>query len=173
MPEEELELLEPDSRFPSGTWTGFFLQYWIPGRHKTDAQLTFNNGQLSGAGSDWVGQYTIEGTYDAATGQCQWIKRYLGRHYVSYRGVNEGRGIWGVWELPQLMGLFVDRGGFHIWPEGADYGSESDEAEQALLAVMRKEFGNRALRVIRVVVVGGFVLATLYILGRLLWQAGR
>jgi hypothetical protein len=47
------------------------------------------------------------------------------------------------------LGVFLDRGGFNIWPEGADTGSESDEVEQALLEVMQKQFGNRAVRTIR------------------------
>ena len=31
-PTENLEV-EPDERFPSGPWTGFFLQPILPGRH--------------------------------------------------------------------------------------------------------------------------------------------
>jgi hypothetical protein len=140
--------LETDPRFPSGPWTGFFLQYWMPGRHVTNLQLTCSRGQLSGEGSDWVGAYSISGAYDVRTGQCQWTKQYVGRHSIAYKGVNEGRGIWGVWELKQLWGLFTDRGGFHIWPEGAEVGDESDEAERALMEVMRQQFGNRSLRLV-------------------------
>ena len=146
--EQELEDLEQDPRFPSGAWTGFFLQYWMPGRHTTNLQLTCRDGQLTGVGRDWVGQYTITGSYDLDSGQCEWIKKYVGRHSIAYKGVNEGRGIWGVYELKQLWGLFTDRGGFHIWPEGTDSGMESDEVEKALLTVMRKESGNRALRIV-------------------------
>src|SRR5579871_3130443 len=113
MVEQVLADLEHDSRFPSGPWTGFFLQYWMPGRHKTNLHLTCQGGQLTGTGQDWVGPYTIDGSYNPGTGRCEWTKQYLGRHAVTYRGVNDGRGIWGTWELPQLFGLFVDRGGFH------------------------------------------------------------
>ena len=108
--------LESDPRFPSGPWTGFFLQYWLPGRHKMDLKLTWSNGTITGRGSDRVGPFTIDGTYDPATGQCEWTKQYVGKHAVAYRGVNDGHGIWGVWEIRQLRGLYVDRGGFHIWP---------------------------------------------------------
>ncbi|HJZ93134.1 MAG TPA: hypothetical protein VKE40_19815 [Gemmataceae bacterium] len=141
--------LESDPRFPSGAWTGFFLQYWLPGRHPTDLSLTCSGGELTGTGHDWVGPYTVDGRYDIATGRCEWTKQYLGKHSVAYRGTNDGNGIWGVWEIRQLGSLFVDRGGFHIWPEGTDVSEASDRTEQAVLAVMRKEFGRPVSRVLR------------------------
>lgn len=136
---------EVDPRFPTGPWTGFFLQYWLPGRHTTNLRFTFGAGELSGTGRDVVGPYSVDGTYDVASGRCEWTKRYLGRHRVYYRGVNDGRGIWGVWELPQLGGLFTDRGGFHLWPEGTDVSEDSDRTAEAVAALMRQEFG-RPLR---------------------------
>jgi hypothetical protein len=139
--------IEADPRFPSGPWTGFFLQYWLPGRHTTDVRLSFHHGDLSGTGRDRVGPYTVDGTYDRGTGQCEWTKRYLGRHRVYYRGMNDGRGIWGVWELPQLGGLFVDRGGFHLWPEGTDVSEDSDRTAEAVAAMMHQEFGGRIRRI--------------------------
>jgi len=169
MDERELENTERDPRFPSGEWTGFFLQYWIPGRHSTNLHLTCRDGELAGSGSDWVGPYTIDGRYDLGTGQCEWIKRYVGKHSVAYRGVNEGLGIWGVWELRQLAGLFVDRGGFHIWPKGTEVGAESDEAEQALLAVMREEFGSRAVRIFRHLILIAGIAIGLALLLRGVW----
>ncbi len=151
--------LETDPRFPSGPWTGFYLQYWLPGRHETNVSLTFRQGQLTGWGSDVVGTYTVDGAYDRATGACQWTKQYDGKHAVGYRGVNEGHGIWGVWQIPQMLGLFVDRGGFHIWPEGVDVRAESDEAEKALLATMRKEFGSKAIRALCYLLLFGGIAA--------------
>src|SRR6266849_1820784 len=112
MPEHELANLECDPRFPSGAWTGYFLQYWLPGRHTTNVDLTCCAGNLTGTGRDWVGSDTIDGHYDLDTGKCEWTKRYLGKHTVSYRGVNSGHGIWGVWEIRLLAGLYTDRGGF-------------------------------------------------------------
>jgi hypothetical protein len=144
---------EADARFPSGPWTGFFLQYWLPGRHATDVRLSFRNGDLSGEGRDRVGPYTVDGTYDRGTGKCEWTKRYVGRHRVYYRGINDGRGIWGVWELPQLGGWFVDRGGFHLWPEGTDVSEESDRTAEAVAVMMHQEFGGRIRRVVRGLVV--------------------
>ncbi len=149
---KDLENLESDPRFPSGEWTGFYLQYWLPGRHPTNLTLNFREGTLTGTGSDHVGSFTVDGTYDVRSGKCAWNKQYIGRHSIAYRGVNEGQGIWGVWELKQLWGLLTDRGGFHIWPEGCDVAAESDEAERTLLALMRTQFGNRAIRGVYIVV---------------------
>ena len=33
--------LETDPRFPSGRWTGFFLQKAVPGRHLMELRLQF------------------------------------------------------------------------------------------------------------------------------------
>ncbi|MBL8794755.1 MAG: hypothetical protein JNM56_12680 [Planctomycetia bacterium] len=108
---------ETDPRFPSGPWTGFFLQKLIPGRHLMELRLTFTGGTMTGAGRDWAGNFVIQGRYDLASGECHWTKRYVGKHDVFYRGFNEGKGIWGTWELPNEP---PDNrtGGFHIWPEG-------------------------------------------------------
>jgi hypothetical protein len=107
--------METDRRFPSGRWTGFWTQRHFPsGKHTMELHLTFNHGEIQGNGRDWVGPFTIKGRYNLASGRCHWIKQYIGRHAVSYRGFNEGKGIWGKWEIAS------DRmhGGFHIWPEG-------------------------------------------------------
>lgn len=147
--------MNEQDRFPSGAWTGFFLQYWFPGRQPTNLSVTFDDGELKGAGKDWVGKYTVDGTYDAETGQCEWTKKYLGKHSVAYRGTNNGQGIWGVWEIRQLGGLYVDRGGFHIWPEGSDVSEESDRTEQAVAAMMREQFGSKTFRIVRNVAIAG------------------
>jgi hypothetical protein len=140
--------MSDDSRFPSGPWTGFFLQYWLPGRQRTDLVLDCHGGELTGTGSDRVGPYTVDGTYDPVTGKCDWIKQYLGKHKVVYRGLNDGHGIWGVWEIRILGGLYTDRGGFHLWPAGTDVSEESDRTEQAVLEAMRAEFGPPARRLL-------------------------
>jgi hypothetical protein len=110
--------LETDPRFPSGPWTGFFLQKLVPGRHLMDLRLTFRQGEMSGEGRDWVGKFVIRGRYSTADGRCRWHKRYLGKHDVFYQGFNEGKGIWGTWEISESAAQFSQRGGFHIWPEG-------------------------------------------------------
>ncbi|WP_158633446.1 hypothetical protein [Tautonia sociabilis] len=115
---------ETDPRFPSGPWTGFFLMRERPGRHWMELQLTFREGVLIGEGRDFVGQFLLRGRYDLTDGTCHWIKNYIGRHDVFYQGYNEGKGIWGTWEIPP-----VSRGGFHIWPEGME-----DPTQQRLSA---------------------------------------
>src|SRR5262249_37336862 len=89
--------VETDPRFPSGPWTGYFLQPVIPGRHLMELSLTFRQGQLSGEGRDWVGHFVLRGRYCLEDGKCYWTKRYLAKHDVFYQGFNEGKGIWGVW----------------------------------------------------------------------------
>jgi hypothetical protein len=167
MDERGLADPEIDPRFPSGPWTGFFLQYWFPGRNSTNLEMSFHDGRLAGDGRDWVGPYVVDGTYDVSTGRCEWTKKYIGRHSVGYRGVNDGHGIWGVWELPQLFGLFVDRGGFHLWPNGTDVSEESARTEQAVLATMRAEFGPRTFRLIRALVAAVVALAVALLI---LWR---
>jgi hypothetical protein len=108
--------MESDPRFPSGPWTGFFLDRRLPGRHAMQLHLTFDAGRMTGNGRDWVGPFTIDGTYRTSDGACAFVKQYVGKHAVHYRGFNEGRGIWGTWELRWLG--FTWTGGFHIWPEG-------------------------------------------------------
>jgi hypothetical protein len=172
MKEHEFAEQEHDPRFPSGRWTGFFLQVWLPGRHTTNLRLTCRDGELAGTGQDWVGPYTVDGHYDLGSGRCAWTKQYLGKHAVAYRGVNEGRGIWGVWEIRQLGGLYVDRGGFHIWPEGTDVSEESDETEQVLRSMMREEFGSAFVRVFRGLLLVG-VAAALALLAWWRWGTNR
>lgn len=109
---EQPPTLETDPRFPSGPWVGFFLQKSLPGKHLMELRLTFQAGTMQGEGRDWVGQFLIKGRYDVADGKCYWTKKYLGKHDVFYQGYNEGKGIWGTWEIGELA-----RGGFRIWPE--------------------------------------------------------
>lgn len=136
----ESAALESDPNWPSGPWTGFFIQTLAPaGKHRMDLRLTFQQGVLTGEGRDWVGQFLFRGSYDVATGQCHWTKRYLGKHDVFYKGFNEGKGIWGVWEIPATPGFLPSRGGFHIWPEGMPDPSGDRLTEEADLPVEQDE----------------------------------
>ena len=108
--------LETDPRFPSGKWVGFFTDKRLPGKHQMELQLTFSHGTMTGEGRDRVGKFIIRGRYEVADGQCYWTKSYVAGHDVFYRGFNEGKGIWGSWELTDAG--IVCTGGFHIWPEG-------------------------------------------------------
>jgi hypothetical protein len=118
--------IETDPRFPSGPWVGYFLQRQIPGKHLMELRLTFRQGTMRGEGRDWVGGFVISGRYNLADGKCHWTKRYVGRHDVFYDGFNEGKGIWGRWDITASTNAGVPlHGGFHIWPEGM--GDPSDE----------------------------------------------
>jgi hypothetical protein len=109
---------ETDPRFPSGPWSGFFVQPpLLPGRQAMELVLSFRGGELHGEGRDRVGAFTLRGRYDTADGTCYWHKHYVGKHSVYYRGFNEGKGIWGVWEITDGSQVLC-KGGFHIWPEG-------------------------------------------------------
>jgi hypothetical protein len=112
--------LETDPRFPSGLWTGFFLMpHTGSKRHATDLTLTFAAGVMTGSGRDQVGPFTMHGRYDLGDGKCHWVKHYVRKHDVFYNGFNEGKGIWGMWDIPNALGI-AWKGGFHIWPEGMD-----------------------------------------------------
>jgi len=122
---------ETDDRFPSGTWVGYFIQW--NSRSRTELDLFFKDGLISGAGADWVGEFIVKGRYQIDDGKCWWTKRYLKGHDVAYQGYAEGKGIWGLWEIPQIAG----RGGFHIWPKGSPEGDavEAEEAEPVTTVV--------------------------------------
>ena len=96
--------------------------------------LTFSHGTMTGEGRDWVGEFVVRGKYFLEDGKCYWTKRYLGKHDVFYQGYNEGKGIWGVWEIPPYY-----RGGFHIWPEGMPDPTDSHLTEEADLPVVVEE----------------------------------
>jgi hypothetical protein len=131
--------LETDPRFPSGPWTGFFLQKLVPGRHLMELRLQFQSGGISGEGRDWVGEFIVRGRYDLADGRCHFTKRYLARHDVYYQGFNEGKGIWGTWEIPASQGQLYQKGGFHIWPEGMADPTGSHLKEEADLPLVVEE----------------------------------
>lgn len=113
--------------FPSGPWVGFY-NYFPGDRHRMDLDLVFKDGSLDGFGVDDVGQFTIKGSYDAASRECSWIKTYPGSHSVYYQGYREGKGIWGRWEIAHNC-----HGGFHIWPrtagEADDMALEQEKSE--------------------------------------------
>jgi hypothetical protein len=104
--------------FPSGPWIGFYNHR--PGdRHRSDLQLTFINGSMTGDGVDDVGRFLIRGPYDPRNKECYWTKSYVGAHDVFYRGFREGKGIWGTWEITNFA-----HGGFHIWSRQAGEGGQ-------------------------------------------------
>jgi hypothetical protein len=125
---------ETDPRFPSGPWTGFYLMPQTGmKRHPTALTLAFVEGTMSGRGADAVGPFSVQGTYSTEDGKCNWVKHYLGKHDVFYAGYNEGKGIWGTWEIPPF------KGGFHIWPEGMPDSTRPSLSEEADIPIEYKE----------------------------------
>ena len=118
--------LETDDRFPSGPWQGYFLQPGFSEQFRMELSLEFQDGRMFGDGVDYVGPFVIQGRYDLEDGKCSWTKQYLHRHAVYYAGYNEGKGIWGMWDIPQVW-----TGGFHIWPEGMADGYAKQESQTA------------------------------------------
>lgn len=113
-PDERQTDLEADPRFPSGEWTGFFLQpRFYSGKMKMSLSLKFRNSKITGNGTDIVGDFFMRGKYDVSSGEVRIHKRYLSVIDVYCKGYAEAqhKGIWGVWEIAQF-----DTGGFHIWP---------------------------------------------------------
>ncbi|MFI5379424.1 MAG: hypothetical protein ACHRHE_09005, partial [Tepidisphaerales bacterium] len=64
--DETPEALETDERFPSGEWTGFWMQRSIYRGERSwmELQLTFAGGNVRGEGRDRLGEFTILGRYD-------------------------------------------------------------------------------------------------------------
>ena len=89
-----------------------------------DLVLIFTEHTVSGDGSDDIGQFVLAGRFDDTNGECYWTKTYIGAHEVHYRGFREGKGIWGLWELPN------ESGGFHIWPLGQGEGEQNYESAE-------------------------------------------
>jgi hypothetical protein len=126
--DETRDELETDPRFPTGRWIGFWIQS-IPawGKQWMELRLTFARGVLTGEGRDIIGSFSFRGRYLVDDGVCYWTKTYHGQHDVAYSGFNEGKGIWGKWEIPATPPTSVRlHGGFHIWPEGMRNPSENE-----------------------------------------------
>lgn len=99
------------AHFPSGRWSGFYVYAGDSAQHPMSARIKFTGGTIFGEGADEIGAFTLSGWYSEESGDCAWVKRYLGAHEVDYRGARDGKGIWGTWRLDEY------RGGFHLWPE--------------------------------------------------------
>ena len=110
----DLDTPSGDPDYPSGRWTGFYLERGA--RRGQDLDLSFVSGRMHGDGWDRIGRFVITGRYDGDTGAVRWTKSYLGAHDVHYTGFRDGKGIWGTWTIGALTG------GFHIWPRGSGSG---------------------------------------------------
>lgn len=102
----------PSNCLPSGEWTGFYVENHRKERSWMHLYLQIGGGQIDGEGTDYVGPWSIQGHYDLSRSQCDWIKTYLGKHQVQYRGQITESGIQGIWNIRGR-----NQGPFHIWPQ--------------------------------------------------------
>ena len=109
--------------------------------------LTFCDGNMTGEGRDPVGKFIIRGGYTLSDGKCHFHKRYVGKHDVFYQGFNEGKGIWGVWEIRASNIMGGQNGGFHIWPEGMSDPTQQHLTEAAELPVTIDEPAEKEERI--------------------------
>lgn len=116
--------------FPSGPWIGFRTYSGDRDRHRTNLALDFGNGMITGEGNDDIGAFIIRGRFDANSKECHWTKTYVAKHDVFYKGYHEGKGIWGTWEIRDVIS-----GGFKIWPLASGAGDEDAEAEEKVQPV--------------------------------------
>jgi hypothetical protein len=122
-------LREPDERFPSGRWTGYWRQGALRGRMQLD--LTFGGGRVFGEGRDCIGDFVISGGYDLQSARCAIHKAYLGQHGVEYEGVAGADGIRGSWQILDSATHRVESSGpFHIWPLGGTDGAALETAAE-------------------------------------------
>ncbi len=111
--------------FPSGPWTGFYNYGRGVREHRMDLVLTFADHTVSGEGSDDIARFIVTGRFDARqTVRCYWTKLTSADMTFTIGGFREGKGIWGLWELPS------ESSGFHIWPRGQEDGDQSHEAAE-------------------------------------------
>lgn len=97
---------------PTGQWNGFYLESHQERRGWMHQYLEFNDGQLKGEGTDYVGPWTLVGLYDLNSLKCRWLKTYVGQHDVNYHGTISKTGITGIWDIRESQ-----TGSFHIWPQ--------------------------------------------------------
>jgi hypothetical protein len=82
--------------YPSGKWRGFWEQAHLGRQPMRDLVLHFSAGEVEGSGTDMIGPFTFQGTYDS-DGSVLLVKHYR-RHNVQYKGYYDGEGtIFGEW----------------------------------------------------------------------------
>ena len=104
--------MNSQSLIPTGQWNGFYTESHKDKRGWMHQYLEFNDGELKGEGTDYVGPWTLQGKYDLSKHICQWVKTYVGKHDVNYAGTISKTGITGVWDIRGSVS-----GPFHIWPQ--------------------------------------------------------
>lgn len=84
--------------------------------HKMDlAKLhVHSNGEINTVGTDGIGDFTIKGHFKS-DGAVEFIKQYIGKHSVEYKGRLENREINGTWHVGGLSDLFKIKIKAKVW----------------------------------------------------------
>ena len=80
-------------------WEGTFTQFDQEYEVEFENMMLDLNGNVSGEGSDAIGQFKITGT-QSPNGDLKFLKQYLGMHGVHYQGFNDNGLVTGTWEIP-------------------------------------------------------------------------
>lgn len=90
----------------SGLWVGFYTQFNT--EHPFSMQLAFQGNNVHGVGSDEIGQFSIDGSWNSNTGKVEFVKRYVGQHSVTYEGTlaNDGTSMEGTYRVGGGSGKF-------------------------------------------------------------------
>jgi hypothetical protein len=133
MSEQNMQL-EQHPDFPSGEWEGFYTYGASTRNDEMKLELEFANGEIVGSGTDSIGAFSWDGTYNTSTGECQLTKRYIRKHNVAYEGKADEGGIRGNWRIGVNE---YDDGFFHIWPKDRE-AAEIEEAIRKLIEAVNK-----------------------------------
>jgi len=103
--------------------------------------IKFAGGSMNARGDDPIGAFTCSGLYSEDTGDVAWTKKYVAAHDVNYKGVRDGRGIWGNWNIGYVQG------GFHIWPDDGEENASEHTATEVAELVTPIEMGTKPVDV--------------------------
>lgn len=124
---------------PSGPWKGYYLYGHGGIRHRMGLRLTFGpDGRITGEGTDDIGRFAIDGSFDPATSAASWLKAYIGMHTVDYSGIYCAKTICGDWTLGGAVG------GFWIWPFAM--GEQAVDEVESQLGMAASDLGHVSRR---------------------------
>lgn len=81
-------------------WQGHYSQGGSNHEVKIEA-LRFKSGKISGNGEDTNGKFVIDG-HIQHNGQLEFVKQYIGKHAVHYKGQRNYNQIVGQWSIPEF-----------------------------------------------------------------------
>ena len=83
--------------------SGWWEQHGYGRQTMQDLRLTFADGQLSGRGTDIIGDFVFRGHLQGE--RVYLLKQYLGKHQIEYHGTYDGEGVYfGRWGCGGYLG---------------------------------------------------------------------